>query len=118
MNGWDIQRYDSCQMKAVYFGFRITAHGERIALYCKKGNLLGMFDNIDHVFHYLCGVDAGMSIEKENNTNNDMYWKDRYMKAKDLLKDALMLLPCETQEQSAFISAIGNEINNDNDDKG
>lgn len=113
MNGRDIQRYDSCQMKAAYFGFRITAHGERIALYCKKGNLLGVFDDIDQVFNYLCGVEAGVSIEKTNDISNDMYWKNRYMKAKDMLKDALMLLPCKTQEHNDFITAIGNEINND-----
>ena len=47
-----------------------------------------------------------------------MHWKDRYMKAKDMLKDALMFLPCKTQEHNDFITAIGNEINNDNDDKG
>ena len=40
------------------------------------------------------------------------------MKAKDMLKDALMFLPCKTQEHNDFITAIGNEINNDNDDKG
>lgn len=113
MNGCDIQKYDDCQVMLGNLGFSLINKGDSIILYDNEGNLLGFFEDTEQIFNFLRGIVVGKSL-----VPNQSYWKDRYMKAKDMLKDALMLLPCKTQEHSNFITAIGNEIYNDNNDKG
>ena len=107
MDAKAIQKYDECQMKIAYFGFDLTAKGNNIIIY-NKGNLLGIFDNIDQVYSFLCGIDVGKSLVPK-----EMYWKDRYVVAKDMLKDALVFLPCKTQEHNDLITAIGIELDMD-----
>ena len=108
MNSWDIQKYDECQVMLGNLGFSLITKGDNIILYDNKGNLLGFFEDIEQIFNFLQGIVVGKSLVPSQS-----YWKDRYMKAKDMLKDALMFLPCKTQEHNDFITAIGIELDMD-----
>lgn len=69
VTGFDIQQWETCQRYAGELGLEVFAAGDSLVIEKKfdgtlREKCLGYFENVNEVFNYLCGYDAGVEAGK------------------------------------------------------
>ena len=67
--GYDIQKYNHCLMKAKKNSLTISTSGDKVCLFQKDNLTAGYFKNINNLFEFLCGYEAGYDKGKIEGIN-------------------------------------------------
>jgi hypothetical protein len=71
MDGYKIQIWNRNLELALELGLALKVRGGTFEMVTKTGAMLGVFNTVEAVQSYLCGVEYGRSSKQTNGDNNE-----------------------------------------------